>query len=727
MKKSLALCLLLTACLSSAEEGLDHYFDAYPLPEETFWTISYDEKASAQEKDGIMTPSGFVIIPDVLSTYECDEAGEEGELRLMKEAVAPQPIPDSGNSIQDFYDPYNNLRNRGPQPPPPSYLPPETPDTLDELPPQTERPASLQLQQWPADEEPFLEDSTTTEGDAPEEIAAAQETTNSPTEPTAPPETFPAHDSMITDDLQFDSDHESVTYMEPWKLETFEETPPSLPAARRQERLLVKQFKVRPTKIFAKDYLESLIASYAGQELTLNEINDVAYVISTAYCRCGYLLARAYIPEQEITDGVVEIAVVEPVIDSVLIEQCGSVRLCNKAVRYFLDESCANKYVNNQGLEETLIILNDLPGVTARMQLQPGKDLGSSTLRVFVAEDPLITGSAQVNNYGNHYTGYYQVGARVNVNDLTGYGDQLSAQAYYTGRFLQNGRLAYVLPVSSIGTKVGLAASYMVYNLGGAFTTITTTGRAAIYSGFVTSPIYLSEKFSLYDFFDLDFRRITDEVIGGRVKKSMEILEEGVNGNFADPWGGLNDFSLGLSLGNLNASGVGILLDPYIKNSLGFFVKGRVGYSRLQCLPGPWSIYTSLAGQLPSRHLDGSEQMYLGGPYGIRAYPTGEAPSDFALLGTLEGRYTICTSLWFDRCVLKGFIDAGTGTYYDPPSNLGFTGNRNLAGIGVGLTLSKLSVGLFDIAYSRKIAGSAAQSNGKHSVQQLWVKVEAEF
>ena len=49
----------------------------------------------------------------------------------------------------------------------------------------------------------------------------------------------------------------------------------------------------------------------AGRELSLADLDQAAARVTKFYRQSGYPVARAYVPAQEIKDGVVEIAVLE--------------------------------------------------------------------------------------------------------------------------------------------------------------------------------------------------------------------------------------------------------------------------------------------------------------------------------------------------------------------------------------------------------------------------------
>ena len=90
---------------------------------------------------------------------------------------------------------------------------------------------------------------------------------------------------------------------------------------------------------------------------------------------------------------------------------------------------------------------------------------------------------------------------------------------------------------------------------------------------------------------------------------------------------------------------------------------------RLQSLPGPFSLYASIRGQVASKNLDISEKMELGGAYAVRAYPEGEAYADQGYVLTVEGRMLLPRILdeQTGQMHLVGFVDTGSVTLNKNP------------------------------------------------------------
>src|SRR5690606_38333014 len=73
----------------------------------------------------------------------------------------------------------------------------------------------------------------------------------------------------------------------------------------------VDSFRVTGAETFNADTLEGLVADLAGSTLTLGELQQAAARITSYYRERGYFLSRAYLPEQDVSGGVITIAVLE--------------------------------------------------------------------------------------------------------------------------------------------------------------------------------------------------------------------------------------------------------------------------------------------------------------------------------------------------------------------------------------------------------------------------------
>ena len=133
--------------------------------------------------------------------------------------------------------------------------------------------------------------------------------------------------------------------------------------------------------------------------------------------------------------------------------------------------------------------------------------------------------------------------------------------------------------------------------------------------------------------------------------------------------------------------------------------------ARLQNIAGPLALYGAVRGQVAFDNLDSSEKMELGGAYGVRAYPEGEAYGDEGYLATVEARLTLPPVATHvpGQFQLIGFVDAGEVRFAHDPW---FTGRNHArrSGYGAGVNWSGFDGWVAKATYARKLGSQDATS-----------------
>src|SRR5690606_37373460 len=128
----------------------------------------------------------------------------------------------------------------------------------------------------------------------------------------------------------------------------------------------------------------------------------------------------------------VEIAVFEGRYGEVALRNDSRLRE-EEAARAILGPVRAGALVKAAPLERALLLLDELPGVTARASLSTGGEPGASDLRVHLTDAARFAGFFRLDNYGHELTGRVRGAVTANVNNLLGYGDRLDLQVTTAG------------------------------------------------------------------------------------------------------------------------------------------------------------------------------------------------------------------------------------------------------------------------------------------------------
>lgn len=497
---------------------------------------------------------------------------------------------------------------------------------------------------------------------------------------------------------------------------------PAVPAAD-TATIQVNSLHLTGQSLYSEAELLAVTGFSAGQELTLSALQQMASRIAAFYHAKGYFVAQAYLPAQEIQQGAVTIAVVEGRYGDITLRNQSN--LADQQANSSLAGINSGEVIESSALESRLLLLSDTPGVNVRSTLVPGASVGAADLIVDVVPGQRVTGSIDADNGGNYYTGEYRLGGTLNINNLAGRGDVATLRVLHGFDGLNYGRAAYQMQFGK--ATAGVAYSRMEYELGKGFSDLDANGTADIASVFASYPLLRSRRSNLYAQVGYDYKTFEDriDVIPQVTDKNIHVLMTTLRGDHRDDFG----------RGGVTAGGVtwstGVLdietpearaADDISARRNGDYNKLNMYVMRLQNISDRVSLYGSVSGQLASKNLDSSEQMSLGGMYGVRAYPQGEAFGDEGYLATLEARYLLAqlSSQQLGQVHLVGFVDGGSVTVNKDPWDAS-DNTRTLSGAGVGVNWVDTNNFSVKTSYARKLgsekATAAPDSNGRFWVQ----------
>lgn len=484
-------------------------------------------------------------------------------------------------------------------------------------------------------------------------------------------------------------------------------------------RFMLKAINISGNSEIPTDVLQALLADLVGEERSLAELTDAATRITAYYRAHGYAVARAYLPAQEVKNGTVAINVVEGRIARQRIDNQSL--LSEERVNAFLNHIHEGDVIKSAQIDRSLLLLNDTPGVgSARATLQPGAAAGTSDLLMELKPSAQYSGNISLDNYGNRYTGQYQLGGTFNINSPLRIGDQVTLKALVSDQHLSYGRAAYQLPVRNDGLRLGAAYTDMRYRLGKEFDTLT--GKAANSTLFIAYPFIRSQQSNLTGMFIWEQIALTDTVSGRRI----QLANMNISGDCRDALGGggISTFDLSFKLGRLNiGSPDALAIDNGSARTNGAYTRLTYAANRSQHLAKFNQLSFSISGQQANKNLDSAEKFSLGGAKGVRAYPQGEGVGDQGYLVTLE------LSHYFTGTVQGSvFYDTGSITVNRNPYGATASNSRNLSGAGIGFNAHLAGI-QFKAALAWRIGGGEPTSIPSTAATRaiLWAQVTRPF
>ena len=464
-----------------------------------------------------------------------------------------------------------------------------------------------------------------------------------------------------------------------------------------------------------KGELKAILAKYSGRSVKFTELDPLRNEIA-AYCRKrGYTIPFAVIPKQEVKDGVLEVRVYVASYDDVEIT-VNSSDIYDKTLDRYISYLKHGDVITDRRLETAMNNLNDLPGVQARAILRPGSEPGTTKIDIEVQKRKVWNNYIFADNGGSEYSGRYRFGFNTEINNPTRTGDKIIVSGMITDEETDNYSVRYEMPVGARGTRLGFAYSKTSYD----FTPnqlYDSLGESEGLSIYGLTPLYRSKSDRLTLIYGYDHRNITDEYrfrneifrpFNFSSDKEANVWHVGLSGSRY----GIKQFlqySLIYWYGDMSTDGGSDIDGGYHKLTADIL---KIWYDKR------FNYRIRARGQLASRALDGSEQFFLGGINGVRAYANGDYYGDSGYTATGEIRY----ETGVPGLELAAFIDVGA------VKNLATAHNDidHLAGWGVGLRYSKPNDWYAQFDFARKINGLPDRDGGDDDFR-LWFQVYKMF
>lgn len=225
---------------------------------------------------------------------------------------------------------------------------------------------------------------------------------------------------------------------------------PQAPAAPVDTRCFdIKRIELKGADSLSQAERQRLIAPYQGQCLGVTQLNELLKAITNHYLDKGLVTTRAYLPQQDLSKGDLQILVIEGKLEK-LRSEAGSDLSARELAMTFPGKE--GEVVNLRELEQMVDQLNRLPSKQARLELTPGQQVGGSDVVVNNTELKPWRASLSRNNDGQRSTGEQQWNAGLEWDSPLGLADQLTLRGGHDAisdhqKTSRNGVLAYNLPL----------------------------------------------------------------------------------------------------------------------------------------------------------------------------------------------------------------------------------------------------------------------------------------
>lgn len=515
-------------------------------------------------------------------------------------------------------------------------------------------------------------------------------------------------------------------------------------------KLMIRDIKFDGVTVFSNDELKGVVSEFVGQELTVEQAFAIPAKVSKYY-QDHNLVARATLVGSLARDGLIKVGVIETQVKQTQLDKdltamaaaapkVEELKLEPPKVEVPFTAVPVSNVAKLEVREESSVAARFAemsPSVPVPEPKQDGK-LTQEQETEFILQR-YAKSSRQyellVDNFGYASTGQSRVGAGLVWNDALLRDDKLSVQGLKSqgSHYMQ---LAYEWATGLEGLKLGASVSTFNYDVVNGLQTAVNISGDAVKKSFlvaydlVNNPGEVSTLGLHYDVKRLNTTALNYAESAYYDTKVMGIEFKGIEREMA-PGGAVLTYDAILSSGQVDMNGSpNQASDLSGEKTYGAFSKLRFNGTILQPLSGINSVYGGLTIQRANKNLDGSEKIYLGGPFGVRAYGVGEGMGSDGELATLEFRHKLTA-----ETTLSEFYDWGHVRPWHNGSATGAPAVNTAILQGYGLSVAtKLDSGItLKGTWAHRLGNdvnSAAMPrghDGQYDRNRFWVSMESRF
>lgn len=494
--------------------------------------------------------------------------------------------------------------------------------------------------------------------------------------------------------------------------------------------VVVRGFVFSGNHAVGTEELLRALESFVGKTITLKEIEAIETTVFNTYGAHGFL-ARASIPDQDLSTGQIEIVVTESTLGEIRVLAPDDLRYSKVRAEQIMRTHLENvSPLSVEEMEYAAKILDKLPGVASDLSILPSGSVVGSDLQLTLSNTELFNGTLQVDNLGLESTGDLRKTANLQINSFLHYGEKMLFSWLNT-----EGSDTYTVdvefPVGNYGTYVVLGARTMDYHVinNQIIGVDGIEGDSYSYWARTRNPEFEVLGFDMRTEFGYEFAHGRDylEANGSGVTKTGDKKTQTIHASGSTSW--VNPSQTASLNTTLKITGGELDLGAFSASDQGStegnFVRLNADVAIQSKLTDKNFLAIILSGQLANKNLDRGQELIFSGASAVRGYEAG-------LLSVDEGFYaqTELSHNFSSKLTLSAFVDYAAGkTHHDPYDGAFTNGEKNrysVAGSGIGIRTNPFGWLSMTAQYAHRI-GRCDGCSTTPGDDELWLIATASF
>lgn len=437
--------------------------------------------------------------------------------------------------------------------------------------------------------------------------------------------------------------------------------------------------------IFSEAFYHKITNPYLHRPLSEQDIMLLKYDITKAYFDRGYILVKVIAPPQDISDGSIDLKVIEGKIEAI---RYHGDTIHREIAKGLFSRVTINTVFHEDIVESALSDLNALNNIDAHLRLESGNNFGSTILNIHMKQVKEDTQTISYNNYGSSIVSRDIANIGLQKSNLLKLGETIDLNLNYGPDQLLGGSINWNSPIPTTDFFFNASYSYNDIEIGGRLASLGATGDSEIFRADISRHIIHTNHQKLSLSLGLEHREhisYLDNIIEtqdkiSKIRGNVSYLHRSQNGYSFLTLDILKDIGI-LGANNENAPLAtrshdegAIILAPTLITEHKIIENDR--------------ITARIAGQLATGKLLSSDLFAIGGYYSVRGFEPGSETGEAGFTASLTYKRKLYSNKKIDL-TLRPFVDMGV--VYNRNDNAELDSHLYGGGLGVDIDIKHRS------------------------------------
>jgi hemolysin activation/secretion protein len=486
-------------------------------------------------------------------------------------------------------------------------------------------------------------------------------------------------------------------------------------------RFDIARFEVEGNTLLPRQLVESTLVPFAGKSRDFGDVQRALEALEERYRQAGFNVVQVGLPEQELTQGVIRLQVIETKIGAVRVEGNREFDAANiRASLPFLREG---ETPDLSRVSSSLKLANENPARKVALQLQTADKDGEIDAVLKVTDERPWKLMSSLDNTGNKSTGETHLTLQAQHANIANLDHVLSVQ--YTTTVEHPSKVSvygagYHIPLYRLGDSIDLFASYSDIDSGSVSAGIfdlLVSGKGSVFGGRYNHALRRIGELDSRLTAGFDYKAFHNNVLLAGAQLGNDVTVHPLSLAYSGV--------MPVGTGELSFSVTGVRNIPGgSRGSQADFSRVRSGasasYSILRYtagyaypLPKDWSLRLNYSGQYSPDALVPGEQFGAGGASSVRGFQERDLSNDRGNLFNAE-LYTpnLCGSVSMAATQCRALVFADAANAARNKALPGEAVNASIASLGLGVRVAMDKYLSLQMDYGRVVDAGLTQAKG---------------